>query len=365
MLEGREPLDIELIRLDPAVVGELARALVDVDLRGSGFEFAEVIRLLLAVKAVLFAFLKAGFRWIHVAVARGLPNDLVVFGQESDFLSYFTRQGFFEGFAHIHATLRKLPRAGKCRTFAHQQLTFWSNHESGNIGAETNHDLECKGKLMICNTQIIGSKIFILALVKSNQLWESIPMMKTIICAFVLGAGSLAMAQGTANNNNNNTANNNARQDELEARVKELETPSNTRFWQCNINGGEIMVAVDRIGSISKTQYLLDGGLLCTEVTIDTLGGQSLTRIYHVVPATEAVAANAATKIVDRAKEVLDNTSARAGSRLHEMVQKSYPTTTHAHTVEFRVMQLQDLEALYSSLKATWTSGKGRTFTIR
>ncbi len=364
MLEGREPFDIELTRLDPTEVGELARALIDVDLRCSGFEFAEIIRLLLTVEAVLFAFLDPSFRWVNVAIAGGLPHDLVMLWQQSDFLPHFAGESLFERLPEIHPALGKLPRAGKRRTFAHQQLAFRPDEESGDIGAKTDHDLECKGKLMICNTEIMTRKIFILALVKSNPLWESMCMMKTIICAFVLGAGSLAMAQGTANNNNNNTANNN-KQDELEARVKELETPSNTRFWQCNINGGEIMVAVDRIGSISKTQYLLDGGLLCTEVTIDTLGGQSLTRIYHVVPATEAVAANAATKIVDRAKEVLDNTSARSGSRLHEMVQKSYPTTTHAHTVEFRVMQLQDLEALYSSLKATWTSGKGRTFTIR
>jgi hypothetical protein len=182
--------------------------------------------------------------------------------------------------------------------------------------------------------------------------------MKATIFSLLFAASSLLLAQNTNNNQNNN-------QNNLEARVKELETPSNPRFWQCNVNGGEIMVAVDRIGAISKSQYLLDGGLLCTEVTIDTLGGQSLTRIYHVVPATEAVATNAATKIVDRAKEVVSNTSARTGSKLHEMVQKSYPNTTHAHTVEFRVMDLQDLEALYSSLKATWTSGKGRTFTIR
>jgi len=189
-------------------------------------------------------------------------------------------------------------------------------------------------------------------------------MMKPIAFAVAFGLGSLAFGQGTNNNQNNNNQNNNQQAD-LEARVKELESQSNPRFWQANINGGEIMVAVDRIGAISKTQYLLDGGLLCTEVTIDTLGGQSLTRIYHVVPATEAVASNTASKIVDRAKEVLDNTASRAGTKLHEMVQKSYPTTTHAHTVEFRVMHLQDLEALYASLKATWTSGKGRTFTLR
>lgn len=188
-------------------------------------------------------------------------------------------------------------------------------------------------------------------------------MMKTILLT-LLCSSSLLLAQGTNNNNTNNNSTD-AKQAELEARIKELETPSNKRFWQCNINGGEVMVAVDRIGAISKSQYILDGGLLCTEVTIDTLGGQSLTRIYHVVPATEGMAANAATKIIDRAKEVVDKNAARAGTKMHEMVQKSYPATTHAHTVEFRVMDVQDLEALYASLKATWTSGQGRTFTIK
>lgn len=186
-----------------------------------------------------------------------------------------------------------------------------------------------------------------------------------IVTWLLVGSASLLLAQGGGQGGNQNQGGPPPRDEGLEARVRELESPSNPRFWQCNINGGEVMVAVDRIGAISKSQFLLDGGLLCTEVTIDTLGGQSLTRIYHVVPATQAAAPNAASRIVDRAKEVVDNSANRAGLRMHEMVQKTYPTTTHAHTVEFRVMDLADLEALYASLKATWTSGKGRTFTIR
>jgi hypothetical protein len=198
-------------------------------------------------------------------------------------------------------------------------------------------------------------------LVKQRHFCHGHDVMKLIVTWLLVGSASLLLAQGNGNQQGRGAAGDQG----LEARVRELESQSNPRFWQCNINGGEIMVAVDRIGAISKSQFLLDGGLLCTEVTIDTLGGQSLTRIYHVVPATQATPANAASRIVDRAKEVVDNSANRAGVRLHEMVQKTYPTTTHAHTVEFRVMDLADLEALYASLKATWTSGKGRTFTIR
>jgi hypothetical protein len=192
-------------------------------------------------------------------------------------------------------------------------------------------------------------------------------MMKHALYLMML-TGSLAFGQATNSNSNANSqaaADASKKQEALEARVKELESPGHNRFWQGNMNGGEIMVAVDRIGSISKTQYLLDGGIIVTEVVIDTHGGQSLTRIYHLAPATDGTSSNAAAKIVDRAKELLDNTAARAGTKAHEMVQKTYPATTHAHTVEFRVMHLEDLDALYSSLKATWVTGKGRTFSIK
>ena len=206
--------------------------------------------------------------------------------------------------------------------------------------------------------------IFHSSLVKAETLWQSRRMMKTVI-VMMLCATPWVMAQGGNNNNNNSNADAEKKQAELEERVKALESQGHNRFWQCNINGSELMVAVDRIGSISKTQYVLDGGLLCTEVTVDTLGGQSLARIYHVVPATDGMAGNAATKMVDRARELVDKNAARAGTKMHEMVQKSYPTTTHAHTVELRVMDVQDLDALYSSLKSTWITGKGRNFTIR
>lgn len=135
-----------------------------------------------------------------------------------------------------------------------------------------------------------------------------------------------------------------------------------------NCNGGELMVQIDRIGAISKTQYVIDGGVLVTEVTIDVLGGQSLTRIYHLAPMTQSATGGAAAvagKVVERTREVLDQASKQWGRPVHEMVQKSYPTTTHAHTVEFRVLELEDLDALYGSLRSAWVSGKGRILTLK
>jgi hypothetical protein len=46
------------------------------------------------------------------------------------------------------------------------------------------------------------------------------------------------------------------------------------------------------------------------------------------------------------------------------MVHKQYPTTTHSKTVEFRVKDLGTLNALVSSARTAWMSGKGRKFVV-
>jgi hypothetical protein len=45
-------------------------------------------------------------------------------------------------------------------------------------------------------------------------------------------------------------------------------------------------------------------------------------------------------------------------------VQKDYPLSTHAHTVEYRLETLDDLNRLYGSVKRSWLTGKGARFTI-
>jgi hypothetical protein len=185
--------------------------------------------------------------------------------------------------------------------------------------------------------------------------------MKITLLLTTLALG-LASAQNTNQQNNQNQQ---QRLDAIEERLKEMETEGIKRFWQCNIKGNEIMIAVDRIAAISKTQYVLDGGLIVDEVVIESTGGQALNRIYCVRPVTDTMGTNTAKKIVDRVREVATDRSGRLGSNLHEMVEKNYPLTTHARTVELRVMEPQDLDVLYASVKNTWITGKGRVFTIK
>lgn len=135
------------------------------------------------------------------------------------------------------------------------------------------------------------------------------------------------------------------------------------RFWQLTLPDGHFMVALDRIASISRSSYVLDGGLIVTEVTIDTVGN-ALCRIYQITPATENSKSSTAQRATQRALELTGRAEAVTGTSLSTMVQKSYPTTTHAKTVEYRVKERTTLDALYGSLNKAWSDGKGRRFSV-
>jgi hypothetical protein len=142
------------------------------------------------------------------------------------------------------------------------------------------------------------------------------------------------------------------------------ETDDNRRFWQAGVPGGHYMVALDRIASISMHQYVLDGQLLVNEMVIDT-NGRSLARFYHVTTVAEGSNSATARKVVERGQELLDRAGQRAGTNAHNLAQKNYPTTSHAGMVEYRILDLRDLDALHRSVKSAWETGRGRRITLK
>ncbi|YCM46118.1 hypothetical protein V2O64_08815 [Verrucomicrobiaceae bacterium 227] len=136
------------------------------------------------------------------------------------------------------------------------------------------------------------------------------------------------------------------------------------RRWEASLPGGEYSVNLGNITAISKHSYVLDGTLLVTEVTVDTTG-TSLVRFYFMEPITKDTEFNALARFQKRAEELRGRARSRVGTQADEMAQKSYPTTTHARTIEFRIMDEGTLNALYSSLYRSWDTGKGRTFRIK
>ena len=148
-----------------------------------------------------------------------------------------------------------------------------------------------------------------------------------------------------------------------EGEATTTDTETRNPFWQASVGGGHYMVRIDRIASISRHRYLLDGSVIVDEVTVDTTG-QALARFYHLSPVTEGIGDGSVGRIAERGRELLGQATDRAGTDLHRMVVKTFPETTHARSIEFRVDTAEQLTALYDSLRTALERGRGRELTV-
>ncbi len=135
-------------------------------------------------------------------------------------------------------------------------------------------------------------------------------------------------------------------------------------FWEANLDGGNYVVALNQITSVSKHSYVLDGAVIVDEVTIDTIG-QSLVRFYFIKPLEAGGTGAAVVDAGEKLTELADNAVRRAGGNVQDMVVKKYPLTTHSKTIEYRLLTQQQLNSLYGSVKTAWQNGRGRVFTAR
>ncbi len=126
-----------------------------------------------------------------------------------------------------------------------------------------------------------------------------------------------------------------------------------SRIWSQKVGEGEYMVNLDSVSSISKHHYVIDGSVQVTEVTIDTTGN-SLARFYYLEPVSPEGMSDRVEEVTERANELLDQVPESMKFKLHEMVHKKYPVTTHAKTVEFRFLKKKDLQKFHRRAVKAW-----------
>lgn len=144
-------------------------------------------------------------------------------------------------------------------------------------------------------------------------------------------------------------------------RVSDAENRLN--FWDCTVPGGNFTIALGKICSVSIHEFNVIGGRV-TEVNVDT-EGSVCARFYFMEPMKIGSALSATEVVKDRLTDVLDTAADRTGTdKAWRKVQKDYPIATHAHTVEYRLQNKEDLSAIHGSVKSAWMTGKGRTIKI-
>jgi hypothetical protein len=145
-------------------------------------------------------------------------------------------------------------------------------------------------------------------------------------------------------------------------------------WWDCTLPGGNYCISIGKITSVSMHQYIVKTPTQAAtamplptrvyEVNIAT-DVALVTRFYYIESATDGGTLSTVKTGLDRLGEVANQAADRTGTAKYwQMVQKDYPLSTHAHTIEYRLESMDDLNRLYGSVKRSWLTGRGAKFTI-
>ena len=128
-------------------------------------------------------------------------------------------------------------------------------------------------------------------------------------------------------------------------------------LWTCTLPGGTYQVLVSAILSVSTHEYVVDGAARVTEVNVDT-AGQFAVRFYYIEPAVAAGPGGLGAATLGKVQSILTDAADRSGTDAWKKVVKSYPTTTHARTIEYRVSSKDSLTQIFTSAANSQATGK-------
>jgi hypothetical protein len=118
-------------------------------------------------------------------------------------------------------------------------------------------------------------------------------------------------------------------------------------LFRCTLPGGIYEVAVGAIIAVTSHEYLVDGVARVVEVNVDT-SGSLLARFYFIEPNTPNTPMGIGASTLETAQRLLTEGAEKTGQDVWKKVVKSYPTTTHARTVEYRLESREQLNKVYA-----------------
>jgi len=133
---------------------------------------------------------------------------------------------------------------------------------------------------------------------------------------------------------------------------------SQAAFWRCELPGGIYTVSLPTVVSVSTHEYIVDGAARVTELTVGTTGAV-VARFYYIEPMVAKSPIGFGQTLIDKAQQKVTEGANRAGmEEVWKKVVKNYPSTTHAHTVEYRLDSVDQVKKLQKSLEDAWRVNK-------
>ncbi len=144
-----------------------------------------------------------------------------------------------------------------------------------------------------------------------------------------------------------------------DTKVTPGKVPATRPIWRANLPGGTYEIVVGAIISVSSHEYVIEPGTTrVTEVNVDTTG-QLAVRFYYIEPAIPAPPGGIGAASIEKVKSLVAEAGERTGaSELWKNVRKTYPNTTHAKTVEYRVASRESLSKIFSSASQCLRTGR-------
>ncbi len=126
-------------------------------------------------------------------------------------------------------------------------------------------------------------------------------------------------------------------------------------LWEAELPGGNYLVDLRRVSMVAMHKYQVDATMEVYEVTVDA-EGSSLGRFYYVSRSGLKSPVGVGQSLLETMQERAAIVAERVGQEevLENTVLKTYPTTTHARTVEYRMGELEQLDDLYRSIRRSW-----------
>ena len=177
--------------------------------------------------------------------------------------------------------------------------------------------------------------------------------MRTLLCLLAITSSALAQAPAPA-----------AAPTQPLGQQQQQQQPNTTRpIWRANLPGGTYEIVVGAMVSVSSHEYVVDGTARVTEVNVDTTG-QMAVRFYYIEPAMQSGPAGIGAATFGKVQGLATEAAERSGSDAWKKVVKSYPTTTHARTVEYRLASKDALNKIFASADKSLRNGKPDEVTI-
>lgn len=127
-------------------------------------------------------------------------------------------------------------------------------------------------------------------------------------------------------------------------------------IWNGVFKGGRYLLKANQIIALSKHEYVADGLARVVEINL-TLSSNTHVRFYFLEPVRMegGGVVGAGQQAIDKARALVQDAASRVSPTLTEpKVVKSYPLSTHAHTVEFVLKEEERLNSLFHSLEGAF-----------